>query len=191
MQKRLITPILVTLLLLTSCLTAQAACPTRILKQVCEVCQQTALTKLQTDASVKCPVCEPVNCPTASLSCIKPDSFSGSLRTRYTITTNLLGTDNDLTLRFNTLKSQDSQNAFSYEVRAQDYRLINNDGFGYIFYDIVSFSLPVYIGSQLFSYTCTGGIDSSSVIKGYCSTIAPNTNGQPQTYSGSFIGIPD
>jgi len=168
---------------------ANATCSTRILKQVCDVCAEKAQSKLHIDAS--CPVCEKVNCPTASLACIQLDSFKALLRSKYTLTTKLLGDGEDLVFRINTAQSQNSPNTFSYEARGQNYRLINNDGFGFIFYDVVNFTLPVYAGTQLLSYNCTGVIDRTSVIKGYCSTIAPNSNGQPQTYGGSFIAIPD
>ncbi len=168
-----------------------ANCSTRTLKQVCDVCEQRALNKLSTD-SVKCPVCEPVNCPTASLACIRPDSFEALLRSKYTLTTKLLDGENDTIFRINTLKREDSPNAFSYDVRAQNYRQIINDGIGFIFYDIVTFTLPVYSGTQLLSYSCTGVIDSSSVIKGYCSCAASNNNNdEPKTYGGTFISIPD
>ena len=181
--------ILLLLLLITIPLAANAACSTRTLKQVCDICAEKAQSKLHTDTS--CPVCEKVNCPTASLACIRLDSFEALLRSKYTLTTKLLGNGEDLVFRINTAQSQDSPNTFSYETRGQNYRLINNDGFGFIFYDVVNFTLPVYAETQLLSYNCTGAIDSSSVIKGYCSTITPNSNGQPQTYGGSFIAIPD
>ena len=168
---------------------SNATCSTRTLKQVCTICEEKAQSKLHTNAS--CPVCEKVNCPTASLSCIKLDSFEALLKSKYTLTTKVLGDAEDLVYRINTTQSQDSPNTFSYETRGQNYRLINSDGFGFIFYDIVNFSLPVYSGTQLFSYSCTGAIDNASVIKGYCSTVAPNTDGQSQTYGGSFIAIPD
>ena len=190
MQKRLVNPILVTFFLLTSCLTANANCSTRILKQVCDVCEQRALTKLSTD-STKCPVCEPVNCPTASLACMRPDSFEALLRSKYTLTTKLLDGVNDTIFRINTVKSQDSPNAFSYDVRAQNYRQIINDGIGFIFYDIVSFNLPVLVGTRLLSYSCTGVIDNSSVIKGYCSTAASSNNNPLKTFGATFISTPD
>ena len=184
--------ILITFLLLfliTASQAANANCSTRILKQVCDVCEQRAISKLSTD-STKCPACEPVNCPTASLSCTKPDSFEALLKSKYTLTAKLFEGDNDSIFRINTVKSQDSQNSFSYDVRAQNYREIINDGIGFIFYDIVSFNLPVYSGTQLLSYTCTGVIDNASVIKGYCST-SISSNNETKTYGGSFISIPD
>ena len=134
-------------------LRVNAACSTRTLKQVCDICEQRGLSKLSTDS--KCPVCEPVNCPTASLACIRPDSFEGSLRTKYTLTTKLLDGENDIIFRINTVKSQDSPNTFSYDVRAQNYRVITSGGIGFIFYDIVTFALPVYSGTGLLSYNCT------------------------------------
>ncbi len=168
---------------------ADANCSKRTLKQVCDICEEKAQSKLHPDAS--CPVCEKVNCPTASLACIRLDSFEALLKSKYTLTTKLLGDGGDLVFRINAAQSQDSPNTFSYETRGQNYKLINNDGFGFIFYDIVNFTLPVYAGTQLLSYNCTGAIDNTSIIKGYCSTITPDSNGQPQTYGGSFIAIPD
>ena len=190
MKKILVLTFLLLSLNLFFLLSANANCSTRILKQVCDVCEQRALTKLSTD-SIKCPVCEPVNCPTASLACIKPDSFEGVLRSKYTLTTKLLDGVNDSIFRINTIKSQDSPNSFSYDVRTQNYRPIINDGVGFIFYDLVTFTLPVYSGTLLLSYSCTGVIDNVSVIKGYCSTAASSNNDPPKTYGGSFIAIPD
>ena len=171
-------------------LPADAACSIRTLKNICDVCEQRALNKLSTD-SIKCPVCESVNCPTASLACIRPDSFEAVFRSKYTLTTQILDAKNDIIFRINTSKSQDSPNAFSYDVRAQNYREIINDGIGFIFYDIVNFTLPVYLNTKLLSYSCTGVIDNASVIKGYCSTAASSNNESPKTYGGTFIAIPD
>ena len=172
---------------------ANASCSTRILKQVCNLCEEKALSKLHADSVQQtCPVCEPINCPTASLACIKRDSFEPLLRTKYTLTTKLLAGDDDLVFRIDTSQSQDSPNTFSYEVRGQNYRLINNDGTGFIFYDIINLTLPVYAGTQLLSYNCTGAIDNASVIKGYCSIVAQGSNdSEPKTYGGSFTAIPD
>ena len=170
-------------------LSANANCSTRTLKQLCDVCEQRALNKLSTD-STKCPVCEPINCPTASLACIHTDSFQGLFRSKYTITGKFFDSDNDTIFRINTVKNQDSPNSFSYAVRNQNYREIINNGVGFIFYDIVSFTLPAYAGTQLLSYSCTGVIDNVSVIKGYCST-SISSNNETKTYGGSFISIPD
>ncbi len=169
---------------------ANAGCSTRTLKQVCDICEEKAQSKLHIDTS--CPVCEKVNCPTASLACIRLDSFEALLRTKYTLTAKLLGDGNDLIFRINTAQSQDSPNTFSYETREQNYHLINNDGIGFIFYDVLTFTLPVYAGAQLLSYSCTGIIDTVSVIQGYCSTVASSGNNDAQkTYGGTFIAIPD
>lgn len=175
-------------LILLSLLPANAECSTRTLKQICDVCEQRILNKLSTD-STKCPVCEPVNCPTASLSCMRPDSFAALLRTKYTLTAKLFEGGNDTIFRINTVQSQGSPNSFSYDVRAQNYRPIINDGIGFIFYDVISFTLPVYSSTQLLSYSCTGIIDRDSVIKGYCSTVS--SSDPPKTYGATFIAIPD
>ena len=91
---------------------SNATCSTRTLKQVCDICEEKAQSKLHTDAS--CPVCEKVNCPTASLSCIKPDSFEALLRSKYTLTTKVLGDAEDLVFKIDTTQSQDSPNTFSF-----------------------------------------------------------------------------
>ena len=185
--------ILLLLFLITIPQPANAACSTRTLKQVCDICEQKALSKLHTDSVQQtCPICEPVNCPTASLACTKPDSFAPIFKPRYTLTTKLLDGVNDIIFRISTTKSQDSPNSFSYDVKAQNYRTISSNGIGFIFYDVINFTLPVYSGTQLLSYSCTGLIDNSSIIKGYCSTISQSSNDtELKTYGGSFIAIPD
>ena len=63
---------------------ASSHCSIRTLKNVCDICEERAIEKLQTDSiPAQCPE---VMCPETSLACVKPDSFNPFLRTSYTLT---------------------------------------------------------------------------------------------------------
>ncbi|MBI3590779.1 MAG: hypothetical protein HY094_05300 [Candidatus Melainabacteria bacterium] len=170
---------------------ASATCSIRTLKNVCDVCEERGLKKsgLSTDSL---PAEYPkVNCPEASLACIRTDSFGPFLKSSYTLTAMIDSNGDDVLFKLNTLKDPSSPQKFSYDVRSQNFRTVIQNGSGFIIYDVVNFNLPVYNGENILSYNCIGGIDNSSVIKGLCSTIANNGNGSLQLYGFQFTAIPN
>ncbi len=169
--------------------TAFARCSIKTLRNVCEVCEERALTKLDTDSV--CPTCPEVNCPTASLACIKLDSFEPFLKSNYTLSTNLPEGDSDISFKLNISKNNQIKGLFKYDVRAQNFRTVIEENTGFLFYDLVNFNLPITLGGKLFSYNCIGSIENTSVITGICCTIPPDEGNKPKSYSFQFTAVPN
>ena len=166
---------------------ANAACSTRTLKRVCDVCEERALKKLDTDSV--CPSCPEVSCP-ANNSCIRLDSFDSLLRPVYAVTSASNDGGSKFLFWLNIQKNNESPSSFNYEIWSSDNNLLLKDTIGFLLYDVISFNVPVPSGASVLSYSCTGGIDSNSVLKGLCSTIAPDESGNPKSYSWDFTGLP-
>ena len=167
---------------------AFATCSIRTLKNVSTVCGENAVTKLSTDST--CPVCPEINCPTASLACIMTDSFNPLLKPSYTIT----GTVEDgqsVIFKLNISKNNDYTGSFFYDVRYRNFQIALKDNIGFLIYDVVNFNLPYEVGEQIYSFSCIGGIDTSSVLRGSCSTIYKDSAGITQSYSFPYIATPD
>lgn len=166
---------------------ANAKCAISTLLRMCDACEERAISRLNIDSI--CPKQEPeVTCPTASLACIRTDSFEPFLKQNYTISAKL--GDVDLVMKFNLTKNEQAPNSFYYDIRHANYRLLIDKAVGFLIYDIVNFNLPIQYGENILSYSCVGSIDNSSVIKGLCSTIAPDENKKPNSYGFEFTAIP-
>ena len=166
-----------------------AKCSIQTLRNVCEVCEERALSNLSTDSI--CPKCPEVNCPTASLACIQLDSFEPFLKSNYTLSTNLPEGTTDISFKLNILKNDQVKGAFKYDIRNKNFRTVIEENTGFIFYDLINFNLPVQIGEELYSYSCIGSIDNTSAINGICSTIAPDEEKKPASYSFGFTALPN
>ena len=165
-----------------------AKCSINTLRNVCEVCEERALSNLSTDSI--CPKCSEVNCPSASLACIKLDSFEPFLKSNYTLSTNLPEGITNISFKLNIIKNDQIKGVFKYDVREQNFRTVIEENTGFLFYDLVNFNLPVQTGEELYSYSCIGSIDNTSAINGICSTIAPNEERKPASYSFKFTALP-
>lgn len=166
---------------------ASPGCSTRILKKICDVCEERALSKLNTDSV--CPVCPEVNCPQVSYACIKTDTFVPLLKESYTLSATL---DNDgLLLKLNFKKNEDSPTTLKYDVRSQNFRTLVSNAIAFIFYDLINFNVPLQLKDSLFSYNCLGVINNTSTISGLCSTLANDENNQPKYYGFQFTAIPN
>jgi len=182
-------PVILTVtILLTSQTSVSSRCSINTLRNVCEICEERALSNLSTDSV--CPACPEINCPTASLACIKLDSFEPFLKPNYTLSTNLPEGISDISFMLNISKNNQTKGAFQYDVRGQNFRTVIQENTGFIFYDLVNFNLPVQIGEELYSYNCIGSIDTTSAINGICSTIARNEEREPASYSFQFTALP-
>lgn len=182
--------LLIILLIITTFIlptVANAACSTRVLKRVCDVCEERALSKLNTDSI--CPPCEPVNSPSTSLSCITLNSFEEYLKSTYAISS----TQREILLNFTAsfVKNPGTPGIFKYNIWDANNKLTVSNNSAFLLYDVVNFSLPIISGNVIFSYDCTGGIDNNSVIKGVCSTIAQDENGTPSSFGFPFIAVPN
>ena len=164
-------------------------CSINVLKHVCDVCEERSLSKLNTDST--CPPCREINCPTSSLSCVQPDSFDPFLKANYTFTSNKQDGSIDTLLKLSFSKQESYIGDFKYTVRGQNFRTLIENGTGYHAYDLVQFNVPIYYNDTLYSYNCIGIIDTSSVIKGSCSTIAPDENKNLKVYGLSFTATPN
>lgn len=167
---------------------AIAKCAISTLLRMCDVCEERAISKLNIDSLCPKQECPEVNCPTASLACIRIDSFEPFLKQNYTISAKL--GEMDLVMKFNLTKNEQAPNTFHYDIRQANYRLLIDKAVGFLVYDIVNFNLPLQYGESILSYSCVGSIDNSSIIKGLCSTIAPDENKKPNSYGFEFTAIP-
>ncbi|MBI1858062.1 MAG: hypothetical protein HYR97_02990 [Candidatus Melainabacteria bacterium] len=167
---------------------ALAACSIRTLKNLCTTCEERALEKLEIDSV--CPSCPEVNCPTASLACIRTDSFNPLLKQRYTFVGTVEGSQ-DVIFKLNISKNDDYTGAFSYEVRYKNFQIVAKNNVGFLIYDVVNFNLPYEIDKQLYSFNCIGGIDTNSIFQGGCSTIYKDSAGIVQSYGFPFIATPN
>lgn len=166
-----------------------AACSIKTLKQVCDVCEERAINKLDIDSVCPPQTCPEINCPAISKSCIQVDSFTHFLKPSYTISTKL--GESDFLFRINFSKNEDKTGVLQYDVRASNFRMLIDNAIGFLIYDIVNFNLPVIFGEALLSYNCIGVIDSESVIRGNCSTLSNNGEEKPVTYRWNFTAIPE
>ncbi len=167
---------------------AEDKCSTRILKKVCDMCEERALNKLSTDS--QSPVAGQVNCPTTSLACLQSDSYFPLLRENYTIS---IMTNNkpDLLYKLNISKDINTPQYFNYKVRYANFQTALENATGYLSYNLVNFNLPLQFDSNIYSYNCIGLINNVSIISGTCTTIAENESGELHPYSSTFIAIPN
>ena len=170
-------------------LSSFARCSVDTLRNVCNICEERALSKLNTDSI--CPACPEVNCPQSSLACIKPNSFVNFLSSNYTLNAMIWSGQPDLIFKLAISKDNDFTGTFKYDVRYRNFRTAVSDGTGFLFYDVVNFNLPLEIDDKFYSYNCIGGVDNSSSLKGSCSTITKDDSGTVQLYGFSFIATPD
>lgn len=182
--------IILSLLLLESTFSsALARCSIDTLRNVCSVCEERALDKLSTDSV--CPICPEVNCPQVSHACIKPNSFENFLNSSYTLNAMIWDGEPDMVFKLNISKEDDFTGTFKYDVRYRNFRTAVTGSIGFLLYDVVNFNLPLELGDKVHSYSCIGGIDNSSVIKGLCSTIAQDDTGTTKSYRFSFTALPN
>ncbi len=182
--------ILIIILLTTESLymSSFARCSIDTLKNVCDVCEERALSKLNTDSI--CPACPEVNCPQPSQACIKLNSFENFLSSNYTLNAMIWSGQPDEIYKLSISKSTDFNGAFNYDVRYKNFRTAAAGNTGFLLYDIVNFNLPLQLGDKLYSYNCIGGIDNTSSLKGVCSTIAQDDFGTVNVYSFPFTALP-
>lgn len=170
---------------------AEDKCSTRVLKKVCDMCEERALNKLSTDSQSSPPeVSGQVNCPTTSLACLQSDSYFPLLRENYTVsimTTN----ESDLLYKLNISKDINTPQYFNYKVRYANFQTTLEKATGYLSYNLVNFNLPLQFNSNIYSYNCIGLINNVSIISGTCTTIAENDSGELQPYGSTFIAIPN
>lgn len=167
---------------------AQAKCSSNILRNVCNLCEDRALSKLNIDSV--CPPCEVVNCPQPSLACIRPDSFEKFLDSNYTLA-GIVTEENETIYRLNIRKEKELPGTFTYDVRLANFRPIVRDSVGFLLYDVINFNLPVVYNEEILSYNCIGVINNTSAFKGFCSTIAPDEEGNPKPYGFEFNALPN
>ena len=182
--------LLIILLIITTFIlptVTNAACSTRVLKRVCDVCSERALSKLDTDSI--CPPCKTVNPSSTSLSCITLSSFEKYLKSTYLISSTKRETPLNFTASF--IKNPGTPGIFKYNIWDANNKLTVSNNSAFLLYDVVNFSLPIISGNVIFSYNCTGGIDNNSVIKGVCSTIAQDEDGTPSPFGFPFVAVPN
>ena len=188
MKSWILETFLIILVVVSNFSPALATCSIRTLKNVCTVCEEKAVNKLNTDSA--CPVCPEVNCPAASLACIQTDSFAPLLKQSYTLT-GTVENEQNVVFKLNISKNETSPSSFFYDVRYRNFQIAIKDSIGFLIYDVVNFNLPYEVGNQMYSFNCIGGIDTSSVLRGNCSTIYKDSTGTAQSYSFPFIATPD
>ena len=175
-------------------LPANSACSVRTLKNVCDVCADRAVSKLNTNAlstdSVS-PNSQQVNCPSVSQACIQHDSFHAFLRQSYTLSAMVWEDQPDVLFRLNITRNENFPDTFTYDVRYKDFTLGVKDSTGYIIYDIVNFNLPFQVDDKFYSLNCIGGIDNTSVITGVCSTIDLDETNVTNVYRFPFTALPN
>lgn len=183
--------LILTLVLLATSTSVYAACSTKTLRNVCNICEERALSNLDTDSVCPKTICPEVSCPSISKACVRTDSFQHLLLPNYTLTAMLLSQDtNDLTYKLSISKDANISGIFNYDVRYLNFRTALENSVGFILYDVVNFNLPITQKDKVLSYNCIGGIDNISNINGICSTIAPNEAGNAQLYNFKFTAIP-
>ncbi len=165
-----------------------ARCSIDTLRNVCNVCEERAISKLDTDSV--CPTCPEVNNTQVSQACIMLDSFSNFLSSNYIINAMVWSGEPDVIYKLSIAKNNDFTGNFTYDLRYADFRTAITGSTGFIFYDIVNFNLPLELEDKVYSYNCIGGIDNTSSLKGVCSTIAKDDYGLSTTYSFLFTGTP-
>lgn len=167
---------------------AEDKCSTRILKKVCDLCEERALNKLSTDS--QSPISGQVNCPTTSLACLQSDSYFPLLRENYTISI-MTKNEADYLYKLNISKDISTPQYFNYKVRYANFQTALENATGYLSYNLVNFNLPLQFDSNVYSYNCIGLINNVSIISGTCTTIAENESGELKPYSSDFIAIPN
>lgn len=167
---------------------ASSHCSIRTLKNVCEICEEHALEKLQAD-SIKTQ-CPEITCPEPSLACVRTDSFDPFLRSSYTLTAMVWQDLPDVIFKLSISKNNIVPNTFNYDVRYENFRMALKDSIGFLVYDIVNFNLPLNDGEKTYSYNCIGNIDNNSFLKGVCSTVISDEEGNGKTYGWSFTAAP-
>ena len=170
---------------------AIARCSIDTLRNVCNICEERALSKTELKTDSACPACPEVNCPQVSQACIQVDSFTNFLASSYTVNAMIWDGEPDVTYKLNVSKNSEVIGSFKYDLRYNNFRTAVADSTGFIFYDIVNFNLPLDILGQTYSYNCIGTIDNTSQIKGLCSTIADDGEGKTTSYSFLFTAIPN
>ena len=168
---------------------ASSHCSIRTLKNVCDICEERAIEKLQADSvPAQCPE---VMCPEPSLACVKPNSFEPFLRTNYTLIAMIWQDLPDVIFKLNISRNNLTSNSFNYDVRYENFRMALKESTGFLFYDIVNFNLPFNDGDKTYLYNCIGSINRSSILEGVCSTVTIDDQGNGKTYGWSFTAVPN